>query len=56
MSVRKQQDVKFMKMMKLRYRIGMSDQWTEVVVSMFVAQSLAKEYLGYGWQAEVLSV
>ncbi|WP_192825520.1 hypothetical protein [Vibrio rotiferianus] len=45
-----------MKMMKLRYRIGMSDQWTEVVVSMFVAHSLAKEYLGYGWQAEVLSV
>ena len=45
-----------MKMMKLRYRAGSYSMWVEVVVSTFVANELAKEYLSYGWQAEVMSV
>lgn len=45
-----------MKMMKLRYRAGSHSMWVEVVVSTFVAEELAKEYIGYGWQAEVMAV
>ncbi|YCO04855.1 hypothetical protein ACB087_15235 [Vibrio sp. VNB-15] len=45
-----------MKMMKLRYRAGAYGKWVEVVVSAFVAEELAKEYVGYGWQAEVVTV
>ncbi|WP_199480012.1 hypothetical protein [Vibrio harveyi] len=45
-----------MKMMKLRYRAGSHSMWVEVIVSTFVAEELAKEYIGYGWQAEVMAV
>ncbi|CAH1560890.1 hypothetical protein [Vibrio owensii] len=45
-----------MKMVKLRYRTGSYSRWVEVVVSTFVAEELAKEYTGYGWQAEVMAV
>ncbi|GAD74340.1 hypothetical protein VAZ01S_009_00180 [Vibrio azureus NBRC 104587] len=43
-------------MMKLRYRAGEHSMWVEVVVSIFVAQHLVKEYQGYGWTAEIVEI
>ena len=42
--------------MKLRYQAGEYSMWVEVVVSIFVAEHLMKEYQSYGWVAETIEL